>query len=57
MARGHAHESEGGQLLFGLALLAVLVYRPDWISAAVMAYAHFWETVVSPVVLRLILGG
>lgn len=58
MARACAYEkSHGGELLVGLGLMAILIYRPGWIWAAAMTFARFWDTVVSPALVRLIVGG
>ena len=46
-----------GQLVFGLTALAVLAFRPEWIAAAVQAYARFWDGLASPILVRLLLGG
>ncbi len=58
MTREHTASSAGaiGPLL-GVGLVLVALYRPGWIMAAVMAYAHFWDTVATPVLVHWILGG
>lgn len=57
MTRARNHQWSGGMLLLGLAVLAVLIYRPGWVAASFTAYAHFWDAVVSPVVVRLLTRG
>lgn len=58
MARGRSHRRQGSVgLLFGLLLIGVLVSRPSWVLAGVAAYAHVWDAVVSPALIRVILGG
>jgi hypothetical protein len=57
MTRRYSHSNGIAELGMGLALLAVLVYRPDWISAAVMAYAKFWDGAVTPWLIQLFVRG
>lgn len=57
MTRRNAHSKGVAELSMGLSLLAVLVYRPDWISAAMMVYAKFWDGTVTPWLVQLFIRG
>lgn len=58
MGRSYAARRESGRsVLMSAALLTVLVWKPEWVYAAVMASAHWFDAVASPVIVRIITGG
>jgi hypothetical protein len=57
MTRRYVAQTGFAELGTGIALLAVLLYRPQWISVAVVAYAKVWESTVAPWLVQLLLRG